>query len=125
MESGLVKLPPNLELQGSNVSVEWKFWKTSFEDYLMATIHDQSSDKIKLPLLINMIGSEAARLVTTVPISEKDNQKYDNVIEAIVKFVSTRVNIVLEIYLFNASVQSTGETFEQFFHRLLTFVKKL
>src|SRR5436190_6107468 len=112
MDGGFVKLPPDIDLQGPNVHSEWKFWKTSFEDYLVATGHDQSPDKVKLSLLRNMMGTEAARLVTTLPISEEDSLKYDGVIEAIENFVSPRINVVFERYLFNARVQTEGEAFD-------------
>ncbi|KAF2905470.1 hypothetical protein ILUMI_00703 [Ignelater luminosus] len=53
---GPVKLPPDLDLQSSNAAKEWKFWKSTFEDYLVATGQDEAQDKVKLSILCYLIG---------------------------------------------------------------------
>lgn len=112
--SGMVKLPHNLDLQSPNLSSEWKFWKQSFEDYLITTGQDNAADKVRLSLLRNMMGPDAARILSTLPLSEEDSLKYDKVMGAIEDYANPRTNIVFDRFMFNARVQEEGETFDHF-----------
>lgn len=55
MDAGSVKLPPDFDLQSDNAANNWKFWKTTFMDYLIATRQDETVDKVKLSILRNMM----------------------------------------------------------------------
>ncbi|XP_050504417.1 uncharacterized protein K02A2.6-like [Diabrotica virgifera virgifera] len=109
-----VKLPPDFDLQDQNAASEWKFWKTSFEDYLLATGQDQSADKMKMSILRNIIGAESAKIMSTFEIPEAENNKYDLMISLIDKYVNPRMNESFERYNFIMRVQKEGESFEQF-----------
>src|SRR5436190_442654 len=111
---GLVKLPPNLNLQGLDTASEWKFWKQSFDDYLVTTGQDEAADKVKLSLLRNMMGSVSARIVATLPLSDGDCLIYDSVIKAIDNYANPRTNVVFDRFMFNARKQEEGETFDSF-----------
>lgn len=114
VQQGLVKLPPNLDLQGLNVGNEWTFWKQSFEDFLVTTGQDEAADKVKLSLLRNMMGPEAARIVATFPLSTTDCCIYNKVIEAIDNYAKPRTNVVFDRFLFNKRKQEEGEIFDSF-----------
>lgn len=88
MENVVVKLPPNLNISNDNAASEWKFWLTNFEDYLIISGKDKHSDLVKLSLLRNMMGPEAARIVSTIP-NIGSEKKYTNVIEAITAHIKT------------------------------------
>jgi len=120
---GLVKLPPNLDLQGLNVSMDWKFWKQSFEDFLVTTGQDESSDKVKISLLRNIMGPEAARILSTLPLTVEDTLIYSKVIEAIDNYANPRTNVVFDRYLFNARHQEEAENFDHFFTDCRHFLK--
>ncbi|XP_072389442.1 uncharacterized protein [Diabrotica undecimpunctata] len=109
-----VKLPPDFDIEGQNAASEWKFWKTCFEDYLLATGQDQSADKIKLSILRNIIGTESAKIMSTFVIPEDETNKYDLMMSIIDKYVNPRMNESFERYNFITRVQKEGESFEQF-----------
>ncbi|CAH2091003.1 unnamed protein product [Euphydryas editha] len=115
MDKLMVKLPPSFDLRASNAASEWRLWRASFEDYLISTKQDVSSDRIKLALLRNMIGIDSARVLLTLPLTEDKASNYESVMAAIEKYVSPRVNEVFEIYKFNERKQKQGEAFDNFF----------
>lgn len=113
MENVVVKLPPNLNISNDNAASEWKFWLTNFEDYLIISGKDKHSDLVKLSLLRNMMGPEAARIVSTIP-NIGSEKKYTNVIEAITAHINPRTNVVFERFKFNERKQLEGEPFDSF-----------
>ncbi|XP_050510413.1 uncharacterized protein LOC126887113 [Diabrotica virgifera virgifera] len=111
---GSVKLPPDFDLQGQNAATEWKFWYTAFEDYLIAIGQHESTDRVKLSLLRNIMGTESARIMTTFKIPDDQVDKYDYMIETISKYVNPRMNECFERYNFLKRTQKEGEVFEHF-----------
>ncbi|XP_043481820.1 uncharacterized protein LOC122510924 [Leptopilina heterotoma] len=111
---GPVKLPPDFDLQGQNAAAEWKFWKTTFEDYLVATGQRESTDIVKLSILRNIIGIDAARTMSTFAIPDNETNKYKSMLEIIEKYVNHRVNECFERYTFLKRIQKEGEPFEHF-----------
>lgn len=111
---GPVKLPPDFDLQSQNAAAEWKFWRTSFEDYLVATGQNEAQDSVKLSILRNIIGIDSARIMATFEVPEHERDKYKFVIELIEKYVNPRVNECFERYTFFKRIQKEGESFEHF-----------
>lgn len=120
---GSVKLPPDFDLQAQNAASEWKFWKTSFEDYLIATGQHEAADKIKLSMLRNIIGTESARIMSTFNVADEELDKYKCTIELIDKYVNPRVNECFERYNFLKRSQKEGESFEHFLTECRHLVK--
>ncbi|XP_030749430.1 uncharacterized protein LOC115877417 isoform X1 [Sitophilus oryzae] len=120
---GMVKLPPDFDLQGQNAAGEWKFWKTAFEDYLVAIGQDKAAGLVKLSILRNIIGTESARIMSTFVIPEDQQDKYEYMLELITKYVNPRINECFERYNFLKRVQKEGETFEHFLTECRHLVK--
>lgn len=114
-DTSFVKLPPNLNIANENAASEWKFWLRTFEDYLVVIGKNKAEDGVKLSLLRNMMGPEATRILSTIPISKpKDENKYEDVIATITAHVNPRTNVVFERFKFNERRQREGESFENF-----------
>ncbi|XP_072403174.1 uncharacterized protein [Diabrotica undecimpunctata] len=118
---GPVKLPPDFDIQGQNAATTWKFWKISFEDYLVATGKDQSADNIKLAIVRNILGTESARIMCTIAIPDGTAEPYKHMMEQLKVYVNPRANEVFERYKFLSRNQKEGEYFEHY----LTEVKHL
>ncbi|CAB3229058.1 unnamed protein product [Arctia plantaginis] len=118
-----VKLPPNLNLQSESAASEFKFWLQLFEDYMVAVGKNAAEDKVKLSLLRNMMGPEAARILQTLPIKDENAEKYTNVIDAIKLFVSPQINNSFERFKFNERKQRYGEPFEMFLTNCRELIK--
>ncbi|KAF2899404.1 hypothetical protein ILUMI_06773 [Ignelater luminosus] len=119
----LVKLPPDFDMQGQNAATEWKFWKTSFKDYLTAIGQHEAPDKIKLSLLRNIIATESARIMSTFTIPEAEIRKYDYILGLIGKYVNPKANECFERYNFFKRIQKEGESFGHFLTDLRQLVK--
>ncbi|KAF2886799.1 hypothetical protein ILUMI_19377, partial [Ignelater luminosus] len=120
---GPVKLPPDFDLQSSNAANEWKFWKSTFEDYLVATGQDEAQDKVKLSILRNRIGVSSAKIMTTFNIPSDQENNYALITKSIDEYVNPRINECFERYNFLKRVQSKGESFEHFLTECKQLVK--
>ncbi|KAK9704562.1 hypothetical protein QE152_g27804 [Popillia japonica] len=128
LNAGPVKLPPDFDLQGQNAATEWKFWRTSFEDYLTATGQHEAADRVKLSILRNIMGTESARIMSTFKIPEEQTNNYEYVMNFITKYVNPRVNESFERYNFLKRIQKEGETIQkegETFEHFLTECKHL
>lgn len=114
MNAGVVKLPPDFDLQGQNAASEWKFWRTAFTDYLVATSQEQAADAVKLSILRNIIGTESAKIMATFDIPQAQVGSYDHMLSCIKEYVSPRINESFERYNFLRRTQKEGENFEHF-----------
>lgn len=112
--AGPVKLPPDFDLQAQNAASEWKFWKTAFEDYLVATGQHEATYKVKLSILRNIMGTEAARSMSTFDIPSGNIDEYKYMLDSIDKYVNPRMNECFERYNFLKRYQAEGESFEHF-----------
>nr|CAH7764030.1 unnamed protein product [Callosobruchus chinensis] len=87
-----VKLPPDFDLQSQNAAAKWKFWRTTFEDYMLVTGQNESPDEVKLSVLRNIIGTESAKVMSTSNIPAEGSEKYKLTLQAIENYVNPRVN---------------------------------
>ncbi|KAL4719359.1 hypothetical protein ACJJTC_004458 [Scirpophaga incertulas] len=118
-----VKLPPNLNISGTDACVEWRFWFSLFEDYLSVTNNMDAPDSIKLSLLRNMMGPDALRIVLTLPLSDEKFKIYHEVIAAITKHVNPRTNVVFERFKFREYKQKEGQPFDIFLTECRQLIK--
>nr|CAH7762560.1 unnamed protein product [Callosobruchus chinensis] len=109
-----VKLPPDFDLRSQNAAAEWKFWRTTFEDYTLVTGQNESPDEVKLSVLRNIIGTESARIMSTFNIPAEGSERYKLTLQAIENYVNPRVNECFERYTLLKRVQKEGESFEHF-----------
>ena len=61
MASRQLPLPSPMNFSG-NLSIEWKIWRQRFEIYLTASGRQESTDKVKVSLLLHALGSVRAEL---------------------------------------------------------------
>lgn len=112
--SGLVKLPPDFDLQAQNAAQEWKFWRTAFQDYLVSTGQDQANPNVKLSILRNIIGNDAARIMSTFTIAPNAVDDYEGTLAELEKYVNPRKNECFERYMFSRRCQKEDESFDHF-----------
>lgn len=115
MEGSLIKLPPHFDIRSSPAALDWKLWKCLFQDYLIGSGQDGASDKIKLSLLRNMMGTESAKVLLTFKLKKEESENFYKVIQAIDSYVNPKINEVIERYKFNERKQEEGESFENYF----------
>ncbi|GFX79804.1 transposon Ty3-G Gag-Pol polyprotein [Trichonephila clavipes] len=86
------------------------------ENYLLATERDDRTDKIKIAILLNLLGSEGLEIYNTFMLESKAN--FSEVLQKFEKYCSPRQNVVYERYKFFSCVQLEGQTIETYVTRL-------
>ncbi|KAK5642690.1 hypothetical protein RI129_008857 [Pyrocoelia pectoralis] len=116
------KIPAPLKFEG-NLSENFKRFKQRFEIYLLATGASEKEDKVKVAMLLNIIGEEGLEIYNNFKLGKEDKQKYDKVISEFETYMNPRKNIIYERYMFNKRTQAEGESIDVFVNDLRTLVK--
>ncbi|GBN54720.1 Retrovirus-related Pol polyprotein from transposon 17.6 [Araneus ventricosus] len=100
---------------------KWRKWGQELENYLLATEKDERADKIKIAILLNLLGSEGLEIFNTFkfepPLSQKN---YSEVLKKFEEYCSLRQNVVYERYKFFSCVQQEGQAIECYVTQLKT-----
>ncbi|XP_072376376.1 uncharacterized protein [Diabrotica undecimpunctata] len=107
------RLPNPLSFEG-NVAENFKRFKQSFEIYLMPSGKSGKSDEVKVAILLNLIGEEGIEIYNSLELTEVQQGKLADVLEAFESYVTPRKNVVYERYLFYKRIQEEGEPFDHF-----------
>ncbi|KAG5898858.1 hypothetical protein JTB14_003252 [Gonioctena quinquepunctata] len=117
------RLPEPMKFKG-NLNENFKRFLQNFETYLIATEKDGKSDKIKIALLLNTIGSEGVETFNTFKFESPDDEKeYDKVVREFKKYCAPRKNRTYERFVFNNRVQAPDEPFDHFFGELRKLIQ--
>lgn len=115
-----VRIPAPLSFVG-NVAENFKRFKQNFEVYLIASGKDVKESKVKVAILLNIMGEEGVEVYNTLKLDDEEKQDYEKVIKKLEEFVIPRKNVVYERFMFYNRKQEEGEPFDHF----LTDLKKL
>ncbi|GBM12401.1 hypothetical protein AVEN_211579-1 [Araneus ventricosus] len=68
-------------------------WRQELENYLLATEKDENADKIKIAILLNLLGSEVLEIFNTFKFEPPESQKnYSEVLKKFEEYCSPRQN---------------------------------
>ncbi|GFS82427.1 transposon Ty3-G Gag-Pol polyprotein [Trichonephila clavipes] len=88
------------------------------ENYLLATEKDDRTDKIKIAILLNLLGSEGLEICSTFKLELKAN--FSEVLQKSEEYCSPRRNVVYESYKFFSCVQLEDQALETYVTQLKT-----
>ncbi|GFW68435.1 transposon Tf2-9 polyprotein [Trichonephila clavipes] len=86
--------------------------RQELENYLLATEKDDRTDKIKIAILLNLLGSEGLEINKTFKLESKTN--FSEVLQKFEEYCSPRQNVVYERYKFFSCVQLESQTIETY-----------
>ncbi|GBL73729.1 Uncharacterized protein K02A2.6 [Araneus ventricosus] len=113
--------PAPLKFSIGNVKEKWRKWRQELENYLLATEKDECADKIKIAILLNLLGSEGLEIFNTFKFEPPESQKnYSEVLKKFEEYCSPRQNVVYERYKFFSCVQQEGQAIECYVTQLRT-----
>ncbi|GBN38205.1 Transposon Ty3-G Gag-Pol polyprotein [Araneus ventricosus] len=113
--------PAPLKFSIGNVKEKWRKWRQELENYLLATEKDERTDKIKIAILLNLLGSEGLEIFNTFKFEPPESQKnYSEVLQKFEEYCSPRQNVVYERYKFFSCVQKEGQAIECYVTQLKT-----
>lgn len=113
--------PAPLNFSIGNVKEKWKKWRQELENYLLATEKDERADKIKIAILLNLLGNEGMQIFNTLTFEPPESKdKFSDVLKKFEEYCSPRQNVVYERYKFFSCVQLEGQTIECYVTQLKT-----
>ncbi|GFW06382.1 transposon Tf2-9 polyprotein [Trichonephila clavipes] len=89
------------------------------ENYLLATETVDRTDKIKIAILLKLLGSEGLEIYNTFKLESKVN--FSEVLQKFEEYCSPRQNVAYERYKFFSCIQLEGQTIETY----VTLLKNL
>ncbi|GFT79133.1 transposon Tf2-9 polyprotein [Trichonephila clavipes] len=113
-----LRTPAQLQFSLGNVKEKWRKWRQELENYLLATEKDDQTDKIKIAILLNLLGSEGFEIYNTFKLESK--AIFSEVLQKFEEYCLPRQNVVYERYKFFSCVQLTGQTTETYVTQLKT-----
>ena len=105
--------PKELLFEGNQLA-NWNLWKSQFETFMTATESDKKSDKIRVCMLLNLIGERGNEIYQTFTwTTAADKFLYAKVIEAFDGYFSVRKNLTVSRYRF-LSLNQNDLTIDEF-----------
>ena len=115
--------PEALSLEG-NVKENWRIWKQKFENFMIASEKDKKDDKVKIAMLLNLIGEESVERFNQFEYTAgEDPEKYDDVVEKLQKYFDGTKRLVFMRYKFWSYKRPEGQGFLEYLTTLQTMAK--
>ncbi|XP_030745261.1 uncharacterized protein K02A2.6-like [Sitophilus oryzae] len=112
-----VRLPEPLSFDG-NLAENFRRFKQSFEIYLIASGKSEKDDKMKIALLLNLMGEEGIEVYNTLKLTELQRANFQTVLNELENYMTPKKNVVYERFLFYSRKQEDEETFDHFYTEL-------
>ena len=102
-----------------DISGNWDFFRSSWNDYEHATELDKKEMSIRVASFRSILGRDAQRILQHIPFATAaEREDLPSVINALESHFMPRRNEVFERYIFNTAVQEPGETIDDYVTRL-------
>lgn len=106
-----MQIPPPEQL----VIEDWQNWKSSWNNYELATGVADKDDKIRVATLLAVIGKEGNRIYRTLKWDNGgDEKRMDAVLAKLEGFCLPKKNEIYQRYMFNKRNQEAHETIDQY-----------
>ena len=107
---------PQVMSTKGNPAENWRFFKNSWKNYVIASGLDQRAQNVQLATLYTFLGKEACQIAEHIPITDPNSP--ESVLEALSIHFEPQRNTIFERYVFNSATQEEEESSEQYFARL-------
>lgn len=118
-----VPLPKPIDLTNGNISEQWNFFKSSWENYCVASDMNKQSNEKQIAVLLSCIGDELFKRYNNMNISADDKNTANRLIIAIGKQLTPEKNKRYERAIFNLAKQENDEPYDVYFDRLRGLIK--
>jgi hypothetical protein len=96
----------------------WKFFKSQWTNYEIATGLVRKEDAIRMATLLTMIGKDCYHVYENLNITAKERQNIQEVNEALEKHFTPKTNVIYERYISNTCDQMSNKTLHNYICRL-------
>lgn len=115
--------PPSKLKVNDQLPNNWKKFKNSFNNFMVASGKDGVNKKIKAAIFLNFIGEEGQDIIESFNLTEEQMSDDTALINAFEDYVKPRKNVIYERFLFYNRHQKEGESFENFLTSISKMVK--
>ena len=109
--------PQPMDVTG-DVVTNWKLFRSTFEDYVIATKLNTEPAAVQLATLRTVMGKESRVILEHLSLSDDDRKDLAKVLDALENYFKPKVNVVYERYLFRDAKQKMGEPIDTYVTRL-------
>ena len=110
-----LNVPRALDFETGNLNKKWKTWKEEFLIFLAATETDSKSGKVKVQMLLNLIGARGRDVFKTFTWNvAADKNKFDKVLEAFDNYVCPKKNVTMVRFSFFNHNQGESQSIEDY-----------
>ena len=96
----------------------WKLYRSSYNDYEIATGLDKKDNLVRLATLRTVMGKGYLSFFNLLPLTEDQRLSVKTCLNSLEKYFKPKVNVVYKRYLLNSAMQNPGEKIDDFVHRL-------
>lgn len=114
--------PDKLKLTG-NLAENWKRFKRSFDNFLVAAECNTKSDAVKIAIFLNTLGEEGNDVFDAFGLTTEQKEVYTTVIQTFENFCKPKTNEVYERFVFYQRNQKEGEPFDAFLMEIRRLVR--
>lgn len=114
-----VKPPKNFSIQNEDASNSWKQWLQQFEWYEIASELEKKSNKIQCATFMVSLGPEGIPIYNNFEINDEDKDKLTVLKQKFSDFFVAKKNLTFERFTFNKMRQENGESFNDFYNKIL------
>lgn len=117
MASANFPVPAPMEFKG-DLSSNWTFFRSQWDNYVIATELDQKDDVVVVASLLSVLGKECFRVYTHLDITNDERKNPKTICDKLEEHFKPTRNVIYERYVFNTTDQGNDETVDQYVHRL-------
>ena len=96
LQSDTTAMPMNVK---GNVTDNWKYFKKSWKNYILATGLDKKDKTVVMATLYTVLGKEANQIAENLEVTDPADS--NSLIEALSSYFEPQKNTIFERYLFN------------------------
>ncbi|UYV75896.1 K02A2.6-like [Cordylochernes scorpioides] len=97
--------PPEPVNFRGNIEENWRYFKSHWRNFSIATGLDNKEDKLKVATLLSIIGKEAYNIFEHLDLSDEQRNNTDEIINALTQHFTPKINIIYERSIFNQTNQ--------------------
>ena len=120
----IVPAPGPLEIDNPSMVINnLKLFKNKFNLYLRANDLDEKSEKLKVAILLSVIGDDAYELLETLNATE-ENSTTEVIFKKLKEYYEPKYNAVVEQFKFFRQDQEEAESFDKFLREIKMIAKR-
>ncbi|XP_038055836.1 uncharacterized protein K02A2.6-like [Patiria miniata] len=117
MAHSLIPPPAKMDMKGDQVS-NWQFFKSSWQNYLVATELDKKDTSIHVATLLTVMGKECYEVYENLPLTEEQRKSPQQILTSLGAHFDPKRNVVYTRFMFNSCKQEPKENIDTFLNRL-------